>query len=116
MTGQQVAVKILKKDQLVALKMDKKIKREIQIMKIFRHPHIVKLYEVIESNSKIFMIMEYVKGGELFDFIVRSGPLPDDRARSLFQQILSGVEYCHAHGVVHRDLKPGSSALHTIQR
>lgn len=63
-------------------------------------------YEVIETQTDIFMVMEYVSGGELFDFIVNQGKLAEKDARVLFQQIISGLHYCHLHMIVHRDLKP----------
>jgi 5'-AMP-activated protein kinase catalytic alpha subunit len=94
-----------------ALKMDSKIKREIQILQLFHHPHIIRLYEVIETQSDVFMFLEYVSGGELFDLIVQRGKLDETDARRFFQQIMSGVEYCHLHRVVHRDLKPENLLL-----
>eukprot|EP01117_Protostelium_nocturnum_P012923 TRINITY_DN4783_c0_g3_i1.p1 TRINITY_DN4783_c0_g3~~TRINITY_DN4783_c0_g3_i1.p1 ORF type:complete len:520 (-),score=183.32 TRINITY_DN4783_c0_g3_i1:28-1587(-) len=105
-TGHKVAVKILNRKKIKTLRMDLKIKREITNMKLFRHPHIIRLYEVIETPTDIFMVMEFVPGGELFDYIVTNGKLSEDAARRFFQQIISGVEYCHSHMVVHRDLKP----------
>ena len=68
-------------------------------------------YEVIETSSDIYVVMEYVSGGEMFDYIVSKGRLPEDEARRLFQQVMSGVEYCHRHMVVHRDLKPENLLL-----
>jgi len=105
-TGHKVAVKILNRKKIKSLRMDLKIKREITNMKLFRHSHIIRLYEVIETPTDIFMVMEYVAGGELFDYIVTNGKLSEDAARRFFQQIISGVDYCHSHMVVHRDLKP----------
>lgn len=106
LTGHQVAVKILNKSRITTLAMDDKIKREIAIMKMFWHPHIIRLYEVIDTDTDIFMVMELVVGGEMFQYIADNGRLPEDEARRFFQQIISGVDYCHRHGVVHRDLKP----------
>ena len=88
-----------------------KIRREIQNLKLFRHPHIIKLYQVISTPTDIFMVMEYVSGGELFDYIVKHGKLREEDARRFFQQIISGVDYCHRHNVVHRDLKPENLLL-----
>jgi 5'-AMP-activated protein kinase catalytic alpha subunit len=68
-------------------------------------------YEVIDTPSDIFVIMEFVSGGELFDFIVSRGRLAPDEARPLVHQIISGIEYCHYHKIVHRDLKPEVSTL-----
>lgn len=60
------------------------------------------MYEVIETSSDVFMFMEFVSGGELFDLIVQKGKLDENEARRFFQQIISGVQYCHHHRVVHR--------------
>ena len=111
MTGHKVAVKILNRQKIKNLDVVGKIRREIQNLKLFRHPHIIKLYQVISTPTDIFMVMEYVSGGELFDYIVKHGKLKEDDARRFFQQIISGVEYCHRHNVVHRDLKPENLLL-----
>ncbi|KAM7543138.1 hypothetical protein Aperf_G00000007151 [Anoplocephala perfoliata] len=110
-TGVQVAVKIVNRDKIKALDVAGKLRREIQNLWLFRHPHIIKLYQVISTPTDIFMIMEYVSGGELFDFIVKSGKISEKDARKFFQQIISGVDYCHRHKVVHRDLKPENLLL-----
>ena len=81
------------------------VRREIKILKLFYHPHIIRLYEVIYTPTDIYMVMEFVPGGELFDFIVSNGRLSEPRARIMFQQLVSGVEYCHQHAVVRR--RPG---------
>lgn len=111
LTGHKVAVKILNRNKIKNLDVVGKIRREIQNLKLFRHPHIIKLYQVISTPNDIFMIMEYVSGGELFDYIVKHGRLCEDEARRFFQQIISGVDYCHRHMVVHRDLKPENLLL-----
>jgi len=110
-TGHVVAVKIINREKVKKLDMVGKIKREIQILKLFRHPHIIKLYQVVSSPTDIFLIMEYVSGGELFDYILKKGKLSEKEGRRFFQQIISGVEYCHKHMVVHRDLKPENLLL-----
>ncbi|KER31289.1 hypothetical protein T265_13018, partial [Opisthorchis viverrini] len=110
-TGVQVAVKIVNRDKIKALDVAGKLRREILNLWLFRHPHIIKLYQVISTPTDIFMIMEFVSGGELFDFIVKSGKLSEKEARKFFQQIISGVAYCHRHKVVHRDLKPENLLL-----
>eukprot|EP00850_Spirogloea_muscicola_P000258 SM000001S04660 [mRNA] locus=s1:1508596:1511928:- [translate_table: standard] len=91
--------------------MEEKVRREIKILRLFMHPHIIRLYEVIETPTDIFVVMEYVKSGELFDYIVEKGRLLENEARRFFQQIVSGVEYCHRNMVVHRDLKPENLLL-----
>jgi len=116
LTGMKVAVKILNRNRIKQLDMDEKVRREIKILKLFYHPHIIRLYEVIYTPGDIYMVMEYVPGGELFDFIVSNGRLNENRARAMFQQLISGVEYCHQHMVVHRDLKPENLLLDMEQQ
>ncbi|KAI8473376.1 MAG: kinase-like domain-containing protein [Monoraphidium minutum] len=111
LTGHKVAIKILNRRKIQAMDMEEKVRREIKILRLFMHPHIIRLYEVIETPTDIYVVMEYVKGGELFDHIVEKGRLPEDEARHFFQQIISGVEYCHRNMVVHRDLKPENLLL-----
>ncbi|ONK55597.1 uncharacterized protein A4U43_UnF1310 [Asparagus officinalis] len=111
LTGHRVAIKILNRRKMEKLEMEEKVCREIKILKLFMHPHIIRLYEVIETHSDIYLVMEYINSGELFDYIVEKGRLSDDEARRFFQQIISGVEYCHRNQVVHRDLKPENLLL-----
>ncbi|KAI0242451.1 5'-AMP-activated protein kinase catalytic subunit alpha-2 [Lamellibrachia satsuma] len=111
LTGHKVAIKILNRQKIKTLDVVGKIRREIQNLKLFRHPHIIKLYQVISTPTDIFMVMEYVSGGELFDYIVKHGKLKEHEARRFFQQIISGVDYCHRHMIVHRDLKPENLLL-----
>jgi serine/threonine protein kinase len=110
-TGAKVAIKILNRAKIRSLDMEQKVRREIKILRLFDHPHIIRLYEVIDTPTDIFVIMEYVSGGELFDYIVMKGRLAENEARRFFQQILTGIEYCHHHMVVHRDLKPENLLL-----
>ncbi|KAL2552269.1 SNF1-related protein kinase catalytic subunit alpha KIN10 [Forsythia ovata] len=111
LTGHKVAVKILNRKKIKNMDMEEKVRREIKILRLFMHPHIIRLYEVVETHSDIYVVMEYVKSGELFDYIVEKGRLQEDEARIFFQQIISGVEYCHRNMVVHRDLKPENLLL-----
>ncbi|KAB7498996.1 5'-AMP-activated protein kinase catalytic subunit alpha-2 [Armadillidium nasatum] len=111
LTGTKVAIKILNRRTIKNLDMVNKIKREITNLKLFRHPHIIKLYQVISTPTDIFMVMEYASGGELFEYIKAKGKLKEAEARRFFQQIISGVDYCHRHMVVHRDLKPENLLL-----
>ncbi|XP_018493121.1 SNF1-related protein kinase catalytic subunit alpha KIN10 [Raphanus sativus] len=111
LTGHNVAIKIISRRKINNLKMEEKVRREIKIMRLFMHPHIIRLYEVIETPTDIYLVMEYVNSGELFDYIVEKGRLQEDEARKFFQQIISGVEYCHRNMVVHRDLKPENLLL-----
>jgi carbon catabolite-derepressing protein kinase len=109
-SGQKVALKIINRKKLVTRDMAGRIEREIQYLQLLRHPHIIKLYTVITTPTEIIMVLEYA-GGELFDYIVSNGRLPEDKARKFFQQIVCAVEYCHRHKIVHRDLKPENLLL-----
>jgi len=108
LTGKQVAVKILKPS---SLREQKEALREIDALHRLNHPHITRLEKVIKENGYICLILELGAGGELFDYIMRSGKLDEDEARFVFRQILSGVSYCHANLVAHRDLKPENLLL-----
>ena len=79
--------------------------REISILKILRHPHITRLYEVMESKNMIYLVTEYAPRGEIFDHLVANGRMKEEEAARVFAQTVSAVEYCHSKGVVHRDLK-----------
>ncbi|TPX44832.1 hypothetical protein SeMB42_g04192 [Synchytrium endobioticum] len=104
LTGQKVAVKIIDKTKLDKATA-KKLHREVRIMKMLSHPHIVKLYEVIETQTELYLVLEYVAGGEIFDYLVAHGRMKEKEARRHFKQILSAVEYCHNLRIIHRDLK-----------
>ncbi|XP_075520116.1 CBL-interacting serine/threonine-protein kinase 3-like isoform X2 [Primulina tabacum] len=112
-TGESVALKILNKDMVLEHKMAEQIKREIATMKLIKHPNVIRLYEVMASKTKIFIIMEFVTGGELFDTIVKHGRMQEDEARKYFQQLINAVDYCHSRGVFHRDLKLENLLLDT---
>ncbi|XP_045787449.1 CBL-interacting serine/threonine-protein kinase 1-like [Trifolium pratense] len=99
------AVKILEKNKIVDLNNTDQIKREISTLKLLKHPNVVRLYEVLASKTKIYMVLEYVNGGELFDKISSKGKLTEAHGRKMFQQLIDGVSYCHNKGVFHRDLK-----------
>ncbi|KAE8233281.1 hypothetical protein CF326_g1681 [Tilletia indica] len=110
LTGHRVAMKFISKRKITAMDMGGRVKREIQYLKLLRHPHIIKLYEVISTPTDIIMVIEYA-GGELFEYIVERGRMPEDEARRFFQQIICAMEYCHRHKIVHRDLKPENLLL-----
>ncbi|XAR53258.1 Non-specific serine/threonine protein kinase [Bertholletia excelsa] len=109
-TGQNVALKVMAKSTVLKHKMVNQIKQEISIMKIVRHPNIVRLFEVLASRTKIYIVLELVTGGELFDKIVQ-GRLSENESRRYFQQLIDAVAHCHSKGVYHRDLKPENILL-----
>eukprot|EP00636_Phaeomonas_parva_P006189 CAMPEP_0118868486 /NCGR_PEP_ID=MMETSP1163-20130328/11954_1 /TAXON_ID=124430 /ORGANISM="Phaeomonas parva, Strain CCMP2877" /LENGTH=470 /DNA_ID=CAMNT_0006803169 /DNA_START=125 /DNA_END=1537 /DNA_ORIENTATION=- len=110
-TGEEVAIKVLDKERIQRQNMGDQIKREISIMKMIRHPHVVQLHEVLASRTRIFIVLELITGGELFDRIVERQRFDDDTARYYFRQLAEGVHYCHTRGVCHRDLKPENLLL-----
>lgn len=110
LTGHRVAMKIINRRKISSLDMGGRVKREIQYLKLLRHPHIIKLYEVITTPNDIIMVIEYA-GGELFQYIVDRGRMPEHEARRFFQQVICAMEYCHRHKIVHRDLKPENLLL-----
>lgn len=87
-----------------------RVKREISYLSLLRHPHVIKLYEVISTPADIIMVIEYA-GGELFEYIVSHGKLPEEEACRFFQQIICAIEYCHGKKIAHRDLKPENLLL-----
>ncbi|XXG39959.1 hypothetical protein AAC387_Pa01g0787 [Persea americana] len=109
-SGQSVAIKVIDKEKVLKVGMIDQIKREISVMRLVRHPNVVQLYEVMASKTKIYFVMEYVKGGELFTKVSK-GKLKEDLARKYFQQLISAVDFCHSRGVYHRDLKPENLLL-----
>ncbi|XP_027329948.1 CBL-interacting serine/threonine-protein kinase 8-like isoform X2 [Abrus precatorius] len=110
-TGESVAMKVLDRSTIIKHKMIDQIKREISIMKLVRHPYVVRLHEVLASRTKIYIILEFITGGELFDKIVSHGRLSESESRRYFQQLIDGVDCCHSKGVYHRDLKPENLLL-----
>nr|XP_046245895.1 MAP/microtubule affinity-regulating kinase 4 isoform X1 [Scatophagus argus] len=103
-TGREVAIKIIDKTQLNPTGLQK-LFREVRIMKTLKHPNIVQLFEVIETEKTLYLIMEYASGGEVFDYLVAHGRMKEKEARAKFRQIVSAVHYCHQKNIVHRDLK-----------
>ncbi|XP_030749127.1 serine/threonine-protein kinase MARK2-like isoform X6 [Sitophilus oryzae] len=103
-TGKEVAIKIIDKTQLTPGSLQK-LFREVRIMKMLDHPNIVKLFQVIETEKTLYLVMEYASGGEVFDYLVLHGRMKEKEARAKFRQIVSAVQYCHQKRIIHRDLK-----------
>ena len=87
------------------------IEREIVIMKLIEHPNIMRLHDVWETSTELYLILEYVEGGELFDYLCERGRLPAREALGYFQQIIAAIDYCHRFNIAHRDLKPENLLL-----
>ncbi|KAI6703608.1 hypothetical protein NL676_012744 [Syzygium grande] len=109
-SGEGVAIKVIDKEKILKGGLVAHIKREISILRRVRHPNIVQLFEVMATKAKIYFVMEYVRGGELFNKVAK-GRLREEVARKYFQQLISAVSFCHARGVYHRDLKPENLLL-----
>ena len=109
-TGEKFAVKIINKDQ-IKKKMKNKIFRENEVITKFNHINVIFVFEIIEDQDNYYIIMEYCKRGELFDYIVDHERLTEDEAAIFFYQLINGVEYIHSRGIAHRDLKPENLLL-----
>ncbi|KAG5063833.1 hypothetical protein JHK85_005016 [Glycine max] len=107
---QHVAMKVVGKEKVIKVGMMEQVKKEISVMKMVKHQNIVELHEVMASKSKIYIAMELVRGGELFNKVSK-GRLKEDVARLYFQPLISAVDFCHSRGVYHRDLKPENLLL-----
>ncbi|KAL4940270.1 hypothetical protein BDV06DRAFT_230465 [Aspergillus oleicola] len=131
-TGQTAAIKIVSKkcaaisqsDSIAAMdknagnfvgtgarQMPSGIEREVVIMKLIEHPNVISLFDVWENRGELYLVLEYVEGGELFDYVSSHGPLPEEEAVRLFRQIIAGLGYCHRFNICHRDLKPENILL-----
>eukprot|EP00112_Aurelia_sp_Birch-Aquarium-sp1_P005311 Seg160.7_Seg160.8 transcript_id=Seg160.7_Seg160.8/GoldUCD/mRNA.D3Y31 product="Serine/threonine-protein kinase BRSK2" protein_id=Seg160.7_Seg160.8/GoldUCD/D3Y31 len=106
----KVAIKIVDRTKL-APHILTKVEREIAIMKLINHPNILGLYDVYENRKNLYLVLEYVGGGELFEYLVKKKRLQVMEARRFFRQIVSAVDFCHHHLICHRDLKPENLLL-----
>ncbi|KAH9424171.1 Serine/threonine-protein kinase brsk1 [Dermatophagoides pteronyssinus] len=109
-TGKKVAIKIVNREKLSESVLQK-VEREIAIMKLIEHPHVLHLYDVYENKKYLYLMLEHVSGGELFDYLVKKGRLTPKEARRFFRQIISALDFCHSHLICHRDLKPENLLL-----
>lgn len=105
-TGEKVAVKVIDKTKLDSIAQDH-LFQEVVCMKLVQHPNVVRLYEVIDTPNKLYLILELGDGGDLYDYIMKHGTGLNERlAKRYFRQIVTAIAYCHKLHVVHRDLKP----------
>lgn len=110
-TGQLVAIKLIRRTDSSARDMAVKLKREVSLLRHMRHPNIVRLYQVMKSPQYVFLVTEYVSGGDIYSLLERRGRVSEAEARNYFQQLISALEYCHSQAIVHRDLKPENLLL-----
>jgi serine/threonine protein kinase len=114
-TNQNVAIKIINLNQANSKKKKIQVTREINALKVLQnHPHIVKIIEVLKTKKKLYIVMELLTGGELYDRIVNSGKnhrFNEKEALRYFQQIVFTLKFCHSKNVMHRDLKPENILL-----
>lgn len=94
-----MVIKVMKRTKLIRLQ------KEIILMKMLDHPHVVKIYDVVLLKGKSFILMEYLKGGDLYDYVIKQESIGRTRLLRIFSQLVSGLLHCHEHSVVHRDLK-----------
>ena len=109
-TGEEFAIKVLNKEK-IRKKMKNLALRENEIITKLNHINIVLVYSIIDTKEDYFIIMEYCKLGELFDYIVKYKRLSEEEASNFFYQLINGVEYIHSQGIAHRDLKPENLLL-----
>uniref|UniRef100_A0AAR2JFA4 Protein kinase domain-containing protein n=1 Tax=Pygocentrus nattereri TaxID=42514 RepID=A0AAR2JFA4_PYGNA len=109
-TCQKVAIKIVNREKLSESVL-MKVEREIAILKLIEHPHVLKLHDVYENKKYLYLVLEHVSGGELFDYLVKKGRLTPKEARKFFRQIISALDFCQSHSICHRDLKPENLLL-----
>jgi BR serine/threonine kinase len=111
-SNQEYAIKIISKSVFDEKpELQNRIRREIALMQLLDHPHILKLVDVLESPRHLYIVLEYASQGELFNFLVSHRTLPENVAMRLFRQIIYGLEYLHSMGICHRDIKPENMLL-----
>ncbi|KAI7883666.1 Pkinase-domain-containing protein [Lichtheimia hyalospora FSU 10163] len=111
-TGEQVAIKVISRSQLATSStMARCVRRELAVLQLLHHPHLVDLRQVLQDASNVYFVMEYVEGGELFQILSEHGRLSEPNARHLFRQLTTALAWCHAHHICHRDLKPENILL-----
>ena len=110
-TNQVFAVKIVDKSRIHNVKDLERVLREMHVLKNISHPNIISMHECIERGTKLFLVLDFASGGELYSYVVSKGKLQELEARQFFTQIMSGVDFCHRQEISHRDLKPENILL-----
>eukprot|EP00796_Vickermania_ingenoplastis_P004937 gene4938-3543_t len=112
-TGEKVAMKVVSRSTVETHpRLQRNLTRELKIMLKLHHPHVTRLFDVVQTERDIILVMEYVTHNDLHSHIVQFGRVPEAAARRMFQQLVSALEYCHRHHVAHRDIKPENVMLH----
>ncbi|KAJ1640780.1 kinase-like domain-containing protein [Pavlovales sp. CCMP2436] len=114
--GETVAIKVLEKSRINTADEIERVGREVQILKTVHHANVVRLWELLYTRDKIYLVMEFSAAGELFGHIVKRGRLKDDEARFYFRQVVEGLHYLHGLDVVHRDIKPENLLIDHTRR
>ncbi|KAI8647470.1 kinase-like domain-containing protein [Parasitella parasitica] len=111
-TGEKVAIKMISRSHLTASSItSKSVQRELAVLQLLHHPHLIDLRQVLQDSSYVYFVMEYLEGGELFHVLAERGRLPENEARHLFGQMITALDWCHTHYISHRDLKPENILL-----
>ena len=110
-TSETVAIKCISKNKIQRNKMGDQVKKEINTMKVLRHPNIIQIKDVLMDKTYLYITMEYVGGGELYRKIALGGKMPESVARGYFRQVMEGLRYCHELNICHRDIKPENILL-----
>ena len=109
--SERVAIKVLEKKRMQQADDIERVGREIQILKMLKHPNVIRLWEIIYERDKIYLAMEFAPRGELFQHIVKNRRCREPEGRRFFKQLMAGVAYLHSQHVVHRDIKPENLLL-----
>ena len=110
-TKEQVAIKILEKSKIKSKRDLERIEKEIKYLKMFNNPNIIKIYQIKEDEKNFYIVMEYVQGGELFNYIVSNKHLDENEASFFYSQIIHIIQEIHKHKICHRDMKPENLLL-----
>lgn len=105
-TKQKVAIKVIAKSSIKNARARARVEQELRLLPLLDHPHVVKVFDVIEDDERYMIIMEYLTGGELFQYIIKNRRVNEREARFFFRQIVSALDYCHQNSIIHRDMKP----------